>query len=176
MVGKNSGKLHVTLPSDTEILMSRVFDAPRHLVFETMTKPEYVRRWWCCMDGFRMTVCEIDLRVGGKYRYAMVGPDGNELAFNGEYREIVVPERIVHTEIFEPFPQAPTLVTMTLEAQGDKTLYRSLIVHKTKEARDGHLGSGIEGGANLVLDRLEEIARSLTGAGQSDTSSAHASA
>src|SRR5690349_11338602 len=99
MVGKSSGKLKVTLPSDKEILLSREFDAPRHLVFETMTKPEYVSRWWCCMDGYRMTVCDIDLRVGGKWRFAMVGPGGNEVAFRGEYREIVVPERIVQTEI-----------------------------------------------------------------------------
>jgi uncharacterized protein YndB with AHSA1/START domain len=151
--------------------MSRVFDAPRRLVFEVMTKPEYVRRWWCCMEGFRMTVCEIDLRVGGKYRYAMVGPDGNELAFRGEYHEIVAPERTVQTEIFEPFPDSPTHVTMTLEERDGKTHYQLLIVHRTKEARDAHVSSGMEFGANLALDRLEEVVRSL-GA----TSGAHASA
>ncbi len=172
MAGTSSGKLNVTLPSDKEILLTRVFDAPRHLVFETMTKPEYVRRWWCCMDGFKMTVCDIDLRVGGKYRYAMVGPDGNEVAFRGEYREIVAPERVVHTEIFEPFPDSPTLVTMTLEERDGKTYYQSRILHDTKQARDMHVSSGMEVGANLALDRLEEVARSLGGAGRSDSAAA----
>lgn len=163
MVGRSSGKLQVTLPSDTEIVMTRVFDAPRDIVFEAMTRPEHVRRWWCCMDGFRMTVCDIDLRVGGRYRYAMVGPDGRELAFNGEYREIVAPERIVHTEIFELFPQAGTVVTMTLEERDGKTLYRSHILHQTKEARDGQVQAGMELGANLALDRVEDVARALQG-------------
>ncbi len=161
MAGKSSGKLQVTLPSDKEILLSRVFDAPRHLVWEVMTKPEHVRRWWCCMDGFTMTVCDIDLRVGGKYRYVMVGPDGNEVGFRGEYREITAPERVVHTEIFEPFPDSPALVTMTLEERDGKTYYQSLVVHDTTEARDMHVSSGMEVGANMALDRLEEVARSL---------------
>ncbi len=164
MAGKSSGKLQVTLPSDKEILLSRVFDAPRHLVFETMTKPEYIRRWWCCMEGFTMPICEIDLRVGGRYRYVMIGPDGNEVGFNGEYREIIVPERVVHTEIFEPYPDSPTLVTMTLEERDGKTYYQSRVLHQTQEARDMHIASGMEHGANLALDRLEEIARSLTAA------------
>lgn len=158
---RGSGKLEVTLPSDREILLSRVFDAPRRLVFEVMTKPEHIRRWWCCMEGFRMTACEVDLRVGGKYRYAMVGPDGSEVGFRGEYREIVVLERVVHTEIFEPFPDHPALVTMTLEERGDRTYYRSLVLHDSKESRDMHVQSGMEVGAGLALDRLEEIARAL---------------
>ncbi len=125
-----------------------------------MTTPEHVRRWWC-MDGFTMPVCEIDLRVGGGYRYVMVAPDGKEVGFHGEYREIAAPERIVHTEIFEPFPNSPALVTVTLEDRGDTTLYRSLVVHDSTQARDMHIGSGMEGGANIALDRLEEIARAL---------------
>lgn len=161
---RSSGKLQVTLPSDKEILLTRVFDAPRRLVFEALTKPEYVRRWWCCMDGFRMTVCDIDLRVGGKYRWVMVGPDGNEVGFRGEYREIVAPDRIVHTEIFEVFPDHPALVTMTLEERDGKTYYRSLVLHDSKESRDAHVNSGMEVGANIALDRLEEIARELAGA------------
>jgi uncharacterized protein YndB with AHSA1/START domain len=161
MAARGSGALEVTLPSDKEILMQRVFDAPRRLVFETMTRPEYVRRWWCCMDGFTMPVCEIDLRVGGRYRYVTRGADGQEFGFHGVYREIVVPERIVHTEIFEPFPQEETVCTMTLEERGGKTHYRCLVVHATKEGRDGHIASGMEGGANIAFDRLEEIAREL---------------
>ncbi|MBN9164567.1 MAG: hypothetical protein BGO98_35910 [Myxococcales bacterium 68-20] len=174
---RSSGKLEVSLPSDKEILLTRVFDAPRHLVFETMTKVDYVRRWWCCMDGFKMTVCDIDLRVGGKYRYVMVGPDGNEVGFRGEYRELVIPERIVHTEIFEPFPDNPALVTLTLEERDGKTFYRSLVLHDSKEARDMHVNSGMEVGANLALDRLEEVARSLSGTNRgSGTSATHSQA
>lgn len=158
---KSSGKLAVTLPSDTEILMERVFDAPRPLVWEAMTKVEHVRRWWCCMDGYTMTVCEIDLRVGGAYRYVMVGADGNEVGFRGEYREIVAPARIVHTEIFEPYPDSPTVVTMTLEERDGKTHYTSRVVHDSQYARDMHVQSGMEYGANLALDRVEEIAQAL---------------
>lgn len=165
MAEKSSGKLKVTLPSDKEILLSRVFDAPRHLVFEAMSKPEYVRRWWCCMEGFTMPVCEMDFRVGGKWRYVMVGSDGNEVAFNGVYREIVAPERIVNTEIFEPFPDSPAIVTLTLEERDGKTYYQSLVLHTTKEARDAHANSGMEYGAGLALDRIEEIARSLANKG-----------
>jgi len=161
MAGKGSGKLRVTLPSDKEILLSRVFEAPRHLVWEAMTKPEYVRRWWCCMDGFTMPVCEIDFRVGGMYRYVMVGADGNEVGFHGEYKEIVTHQRIVHTEIFEPFPDSPALCTMTLEARDGKTYYQTLVQHTTKEARDMHVQSGMETGAGIALDRVEEIAQSL---------------
>lgn len=161
MEKRSSGKLEVTLPSDTEILLTRVFRAPRHLVWEAMTKVEHVRRWWCCMEGFTMPVCEIDLRVGGSYRYVMVGPDGGEVGFRGEYREIVVPERVVHTEIFEPFPDSPSLVTMTLEERDGKTYYQSRVAHDSQFARDMHVQSGMEQGADLALDRLEEIARSL---------------
>jgi uncharacterized protein YndB with AHSA1/START domain len=161
MAGKSSGKLKVTLPSDTEILLSRVFDAPRHLVWETMTKPEYVRRWWCCMDGYTMPVCEMDFRVGGKWRFVMVGTDGNEAGFNGEYKEIVPTQRIVQTEIFEPFPDSPSLCTMTLEERDGKTYYQTLVKHTSKEARDMHVQSGMEGGANIAFDRLEEVAQSL---------------
>ncbi|MBL9020603.1 MAG: SRPBCC family protein [Myxococcales bacterium] len=169
MAGKGSGKLVVTLPSDKEILLEREFDAPRHLVFEAMTKPEHVRRWWCCMDGFTMTVCEIDFRVGGRWRFAMRGPDGNEIGFRGEYKEISAPERIVNTEIFEPFPDNPALVTVTLVERGGKTYYRSLVLHQSKEDRDMHVSSGMEVGAGLALDRMEEIARSLSSPGAAAT-------
>jgi uncharacterized protein YndB with AHSA1/START domain len=157
---RGSGKLKVTLPSDTEILLTREFDAPRRLVFEAMTKPEYVRRWWCCMDGFTMPVCEIDLRVGGRYRYVMLGPDG-EIGFNGVYREIVAPERLVHTEVFEPFPDASAMITVTLEERGGKTYYQSRSVHQSKTNRDMEISSGMEVGADIALDRMEAIAREL---------------
>jgi uncharacterized protein YndB with AHSA1/START domain len=161
MAGTSSGKLSVTRTSDTEIVLRRVFTAPRHLVWETMTRPEYVRRWWCCMDGYTMPVCEIDLRVGGKWRYVMVGADGTEVGFYGEYREIAPPGRLVSTEIFAPFPDSPSVVTLTLEERDGVTHYQNVVVHDSKIACDMHLQSGMEHGANLALDRLEEIARSL---------------
>ena len=165
MARKGSGKLEVTLPADKQILLTRVFDAPRHLVFETMTKPEYVQRWWCCIEGFTMPVCEIDLRVGGKYRYVMRAPDGKDFGFNGVYREIVPPERIVNTEIFEPYPDEEAVCTMTLEEREGKTFYRCLVVHSTTEGRDAHIASGMEGGADIALDRLEEVAKTLAAPG-----------
>ncbi len=159
---KGSGKLRVPLPSDTEILLSRVFDAPRHLVFEAMTKPEHVRRWWCpCEAGYTMPVCEIDLRVGGGYRYVTRGPDGSEFAFHGTYREIDPPKRVVHTEVLEPYEDSPALCTMTLEERDGKTHYQTLVKHHSKEARDMHVASGMEQGADVALDVVEGIAREL---------------
>lgn len=161
MVAKGSGSLEVTLPSDEEILMTRVFDAPRRLVWEAMTKVEYVRQWWCCMGEMTMPVCEIDLRVGGKYRYVTRMPDGQELGFHGEYREIIAPGRIVNTEIFEPFPDELTVCTLALEEKNGKTHYRNLIVHTTTEGRDAHIASGMQHGADIALDKIEQIARDL---------------
>lgn len=161
MNARSSGKLEVTLPSDKEILLARVFDAPRALVFEAMTRPEHVRRWWCWMEGATMPVCEIDLRVGGKYRFVTSGGDCGEVAFHGEYLEVVRPERIVHTEVFEPFEDSPAHVTVTLEERDGKTYYRALVRHTTREARDMHVQSGMEDGAGVALDLLEEVARSL---------------
>jgi uncharacterized protein YndB with AHSA1/START domain len=164
MVEKNSGKLSVSLPSDKELLLTRVFDAPARLVYEVMTKPEYVKFWWCWKEGFSMPVCEIDLRVGGRWRYVMRSPEGRDVAFNGEYQQILPAERVVNTEVFEPFPDSPALVTSTFEAQGDKTLFRSLVLHQTKEARDMHVNSGMEQGAAIAYDRLEQAARELVAA------------
>ena len=161
MEARSSGKLKVTLPSDKELLLTRVFDAPRALVFEAMTRPEHVRRWWCWMEGATMPVCEIDLRVGGKYRFVVNGAECGEVGFHGEYLEIVRPERIVHTEIFEPFPDSPAHVTVTLEERNGKTHYQARVLHTTKEARDMHVQSGMEQGAGVALDLLEEIARAL---------------
>jgi uncharacterized protein YndB with AHSA1/START domain len=163
MPQKGSGKLKVTRPSDLEIVLERTFDAPRHLVFEAMTKPELVRQWYCCIDGFTMPVCEIDLRVGGRWRFMLRGPDGNEVGFYGEYREITPPSRIVQTEIFAPFPQEVTVCTMTLDERDGKTYYRTHVLHMTKEGCDGHLASGMEWGADLALDRLEAVSATLRG-------------
>ena len=108
----NSETFTVTTPSDVEIRMTRLFDAPRRLVFEAMTRPEHVRRWWGILDdGYSVPVCEIDLRPGGKWRFVGRTPEGDIPAFYGEFREIVPPERIVQTECFEPFPDAPAVNT-----------------------------------------------------------------
>lgn len=160
MAQRGSRKLEVTLPSDTEIRYKRVFDAPKRLVFAALTTPEHVRRWWCCMEGYTMTVCEIDLRVGGRWRYAMVGPDGVEMAFNGVYREIT-PDRLVHTEIFEMFPDVETVHTAVLVEHDGKTFYDAVQVFPNKESRDGAIASGMEVGADIAYDRLEEVAQSM---------------
>jgi uncharacterized protein YndB with AHSA1/START domain len=160
MVARGSGKLKVTLRGDKEILLERVFEAPARNVFKVLTQAEYVRRWWCSQEGFEMTVCDIDLRVGGKWRYAMVGPGGFEVAFHGEYREIAPPAKLVNTEIYEAFPDSPALVTATLEEdKAGKTTYRAVVLHDTKEARDAHASSGMEAGADRCYDLVEELAR-----------------
>ena len=108
----NSHTFQVTTPTDCEITMTRLFDAPRHLVFEAMTKPEHVRRWWGILDdGYSVPVCDIDLRVGGKWRFVGQGPKGQAPDFYGEYREIAPPDRLVYTEIFAPFPDVVSVVT-----------------------------------------------------------------
>ena len=159
----SSNKATVTLPGDRKILITREFDAPRGLVFEAFTTPELVRRWWSGERG-AMTVAEIDLRVGGKWRYAMETADGMEVAFHGEYREIVPNERIVSTEAYEGIPDADehaTVNTMTLEERDGRTMLTLLVEHPTQEGRDMHINSGMEGGMQEAMDLLEEVARSL---------------
>jgi uncharacterized protein YndB with AHSA1/START domain len=161
MAGKSSGKLKVTTRGDKEILLDRVFDAPRHLVWEAMSNAEHVRRWWCCMDGYTMPVCDMDFRVGGKWRYVMRSTDGTDVGFYGEYLEIVEPKRIVNTEIYDPFPDAPATCTVTLEEKDGKTYFQNVVVHSTAEGRDAHVNSGMEFGANIAFDRIEQIAQEL---------------
>lgn len=157
-------KLEVSLPGDTSILMTRVFEAPRELVFECHTTPEHVRNWWG-MRGSTLSICEIDFRVGGKWRWAIdQGPDVDDVTFYGEYREIEQPARIVNTEVYEPFPEFPSLVTVTLEDLGEgRCLYTSLAEYPSQEVRDMVIESGMEAGAAESLDRLEEHAISLAG-------------
>ena len=154
----------VTLPTDEQILITREFDAPRHLVYKAMTTPELVRRWWHAKRG-EVTVCEIDLRVGGKWRYAMVTPDGTEVAFHGDYVEIVPDERIVAREIYEGVPDgsAEELNTQTFEDAGEgRTKLTLLIQAPSKEARDAIIESGVEDGLQDALDLLEETVQSLS--------------
>jgi uncharacterized protein YndB with AHSA1/START domain len=158
-----SGRAKVTLPRDEEILITREFDAPRHLVYTAYTTPELVRRWWSGQRG-EMTLAEIDLRVGGAWRYVMTAHDGHEVAFHGEYREIVPNERIVNTEVYEGIPEgaaepALNVVTFT-EAEGRTTL--SLLMQvESRAVRDMIIDSGMEGGMQEGMDLLEQVAISL---------------
>jgi uncharacterized protein YndB with AHSA1/START domain len=150
----------VTLPSDTQILITREFDAPKHLVFRAWTTPELVRRWWPADRG-RMTVAEIDLRVGGAWRYVMIANGGFEVAFHGEYREIVPDERLVSTEIYEAMPEAGAVATLVLTETAGRTTISLLVDHESQENRDIHIQSGMEDGLQTALDLLEQVAVSL---------------
>jgi uncharacterized protein YndB with AHSA1/START domain len=154
--------LTVTLPSDREILLTRVFDAPRRLVFEACTRPEHVVRWWG-PHGSTMTLCEMDFRPGGAWRFVVRMPNGQECPFKGEYREIVPPERVVQTFIYdvEFIRDFEALETMTLTEQDGKTTLQVIVLHQTKEARDGQVNSGMEAGASETYDRLAEFIQTL---------------
>jgi uncharacterized protein YndB with AHSA1/START domain len=155
-----SGSAKVTLPTDEQILITREFDAPRHLVYKAYTTPELVRRWWSAGHG-EMTVADIDLRVGGKWRYVMIANQGFEVGFHGEYREIVPDERIVSTEVYEGMPEGEALNTLTLIEEDGRTTMSILVQHSCKEHRDAHINSGMESGLQAALDLLEQVAISL---------------
>jgi uncharacterized protein YndB with AHSA1/START domain len=150
----------VTLPADDQILITRAFDAPRHLVYRAWTTPELVRRWWAGNRG-EVTLVEIDLRIGGKWRYVMTAHGEFEVAFHGEYRELVEHERIVSTELYEAAPDAEAINTMTLTEQDGRTTMSILVHHQSKANRDMHIDAGMEGGMNESLDALERVARAL---------------
>jgi uncharacterized protein YndB with AHSA1/START domain len=150
----------VTLPTDQQILITREFNAPKHLVYKAWTTPELVSQWWSARRG-EVTVMEIDLRVGGKWRYVMVTDGGLEVGFHGDYREIVPNERIVSTEVYEGMPDAQALNTLTLTEVDGRTKLELLVQHASKENRDGHINSGMEDGLQDALDLVEEIAVSL---------------
>ena len=156
----SSATASVTLPADDQILIVREFDAPRELVFRAWTEPDLVRQWWHAGRG-EMTVCEIDLRPGGSWRYVMVTPDGTDVAFHGEYREVVPGERIVQTEIYDPFPDAAAVDTLEFEDLDGRTRVTMLVQHRLKEHRDAHVESGMEDGLQDALDLLEGVAQSL---------------
>ena len=150
----------MTVVGDREIHIVRQFDAPRDLVWKAYTTPELVRRWWHANRG-EMTVCEIDLRVGGKWRYAMDAPGVGEVGFHGEYREIVPNERLVSTEAYEGIPDADAqaaLDTLTLTETGGRTTLTIVVEHPTQEGRDMHIASGMEDGLQDALDLLEQVA------------------
>lgn len=158
----HSETFKITTPSDREITITRLFDAPRHLVFEAMTKPEHVRRWWGHLDDrYSVTVCEIDLRVGGAWRFVGRGPEGQFPAFHGVYREIAPPGRLVYTEIFEPFPDVESVVTQLLTEEGGKTRLTVTALYPSLDVRDTVLKTGMEKGAALSYDRLDGVASEL---------------
>ena len=160
MTVTSSGTAKVTLPTDEQILITREFDAPKHLVYKAWTTPELVRRWWSADRG-EMTVAEIDLRVGGMWRYVMVARRRFEVAFHGEFREIVPDERIVSTEVYEGMPDAEAMNTLTLSEADGRTTLTILVQHATKEHRDAHIDSGMEAGMQKAMDLLEQVAVSL---------------
>ncbi len=156
---KNTGSLNVTLPADTDILMTRVFDAPRHLVWRCMTEPALMKQWYG-PRGHEMTLSEIDLRVGGAWRSVSRGPDGREVGFRGIYQEVTPPARLISTESFDDSP-GDSLVTITLDETDGKTTFRLLARYPSKEIRDMVVKSGMEHGAAESYDRLNELVVTL---------------
>jgi uncharacterized protein YndB with AHSA1/START domain len=155
------GSAVITFPSDTAYLITRTFEAPPDLVFKALTTPDLVQRWWG-FETSKWLVCEIDLRVGGKWRY-VTRDDGEEVGFHGEYREITPPHRLVFTEMYEgipdPGPDNYPVNTVTLEEAGDVTTMKLLVQHTSKEDRDAVIASGMEAGMQVSYDRLEDLLR-----------------
>jgi uncharacterized protein YndB with AHSA1/START domain len=160
MATTTSGTAKVTLPTDNQILITREFNAPKHLVWTAYTTPELVKRWWSGGKG-TVTVAEIDLRVGGTWRYVI----GDDVAFHGEYREIDAPDRLVNTEVFEGIPDAEEhagLVTVTLTEKDGRTFMEMLCVYRDQADRDAVVASGMESGLQESLDYLEKVAVDLS--------------
>jgi uncharacterized protein YndB with AHSA1/START domain len=158
----NAGTLKVTTPTDREIAMTRVFDAPRRLVFEALTRPELLQQWLLGPPGWSMPVCEVDLRVGGAYRFVWRGADGTEMGMGGIYREIVAPELVVATERYDqPWYPGEALVTNALVEQAGRTTLTLTVRYDLPEARDIALKSPMEQGVTAGYDRLAELLASL---------------
>jgi uncharacterized protein YndB with AHSA1/START domain len=156
--------LEVTTPSDREIAMTRVFNAPRRLVFDAWTKPELLRRWLGVRGGWSLAVCEVDLKVGGSYRFVWRGPDGTQMGMRGVYREIVRPERLVQTEKFdEPWYEGEAVDTLVLVEQDGKTTCTTTVICESREIRDAVLKSGMTGGVSESYDKLDGVLASING-------------
>ena len=151
---KDAETLKVTTPTNREITMTRTFDAPRNLVFDALTKPELVKRWLLGPEGWTMPVCEIDLKVGGAWRYVWRNVDGREFGMDGVYREIAAPDRIVHIERFE---EGEAVVTTIFNEQAGKTTLTMTMLFASQKERDGALESGMADGVGVSYDRLEDI-------------------
>jgi uncharacterized protein YndB with AHSA1/START domain len=155
-----SGTANVTLPTDDQILITREFAAPKRLVFKAWTTPELVKRWWAGQRG-TVTSAQIDLRVGGTWRWVMMANGNFEVAFHGEYREILTDELLVMTQVYEGVPDAQALNTLTFTEKGGRTTLTILVQHTSTENRDGHFNSGMEAGMQESLDLLEQVAVSF---------------
>jgi uncharacterized protein YndB with AHSA1/START domain len=155
MINMSNHATMLTMPSERQLVITRTFDAPRWLVFDVTTKPEHIVHWWGLRDH-EMTVCEVDLRPGGKWRYVSRTPEGEEFAFSGEYRKVVAPERIVYTEGYEAMPGHDYLVTATFTENDGKTTMNAVLQYQSQEDRDGHVNSGMEVGMRESHDRLAE--------------------
>jgi uncharacterized protein YndB with AHSA1/START domain len=164
MVAKtNRRAAAVTLPTDNQILIIREFNAPRHLIFKAWTTPELIKRWWHAKRG-KASVTDVDLRVGGTWRWVMITHGGVEVAFHGEYREIVPDERIVYTEVYEGIPggdENPAVVTVTLTEVNGRTTLTQMVEVANRETRDTIINTGMEDGLQDALDLMEEVAISL---------------
>lgn len=159
----SSGTAVVTLPTETQILITREFAAPKRLVYKAYTTPDLIKRWWSSKRG-AMTVADVDLRVGGKWRYAMTADGGIEVAFHGEYREVVENERLVYTEVFEGVPDGddmPVVNTVTFTESVGRTTLINLVDAPSREIRDVIIESGMEAGMQDGMDLLEQVAISL---------------
>lgn len=160
MTTTRTGSAKVELPSDTEILITREFDAPAELVFEVWTNPEHVKSWWAGPED-NWLVCEIDLREGGHWRYVVESPGRGVFGWHGDYRTIERPRRMTSTEVFEGYPDAVATDNLTLVEEGGVTTMTVLVQHTSKENRDGHINAGMEGGLQLALNRVDEILEEL---------------
>jgi uncharacterized protein YndB with AHSA1/START domain len=152
---KNTGTLKVTLPSDREVRLTRVFDAPRAMVYDAFTKPELLKRWFG-PHGYSLIVCEVDLRVGGRWRFVLEGPDGSKMGMGGVYVALTPPDGSIHTEAFDDFPGEARVTTVLTEEKGKTTLEATSLA-PSKEIRDAVIASGMEHGAAETYDRLAEM-------------------
>ncbi len=158
----NPGSLKITTPSDREIAMTRVFDAPRRLVYEAYTKPELLKRWLGVHNGWTLAVCEIDLKVGGTYRYVWRHPDGMEMGMRGVYQELIPSERVVATEKFDqPWYEGEAVGTVTFDEQDGKTTLTMTILYASKDIRDAVLQSPMEQGVASGFNKLAELLPTL---------------
>src|SRR5258706_3009407 len=152
---RNNGSLTVTTPTDREVVLTRVFDAPRRLVFDAFTKPELLKRWFG-PRGWSLVVCEVDLKVGGGFRFVLRGPDGKEMGMRGVYREIVPPERSVHMESFDDYPGESQVTAVFVEHEG-KTTLTATVLYPSREVRDIVIKTAMEHGSAESYDTLAEL-------------------
>ncbi len=152
------GALEIATPTDREIVMTRVFNAPRRLVFDAYTRPELLKCWLGVFGGWSMVVCSVDLKVGGLFRFVWRGPDGTEMGMRGVYREIMRPERLVHTESFDdPWYAGDALDTTVLVEQDDQTTLTTTVLYESKDVRDGVFKTGMAKGVAASYDALEKL-------------------